>query len=104
NTMPRNELVIRPENEKLEPFDRKVIRWLELPVLRSVVDAEQRGMPLNVPAISRLRKQIRKDNLRLLTDIYRSAKKQFKISSNPQLVNVLQGLGIEITTKTKKGK
>lgn len=101
NPMP--ELWVRPDNEGLDSFTRKMIRFVELPILRSVVRAEQRGFPVDRSALGNIRNQIRKDNLKILTRIYMAARQNFKLGSNKQLAKVLQGMGVDLPKRTKKG-
>lgn len=100
---PIPELWCKPEHEGLDQFHRDLLRFVELPILRAVIRAEQRGFLVKREELKRIRKQIKVDNLKLLTKIYQKARKNFQLSSNKQLAQTLQELGIELVKKTKKG-
>jgi len=101
NPMP--ELWCKPEHEGLDQYHRDMLRFMELPILRAVIRAEQRGFPVNREELATIRGKIRKDNFKLLTKIYMSARTNFKLGSNKKLAEVLQGMGVKLVKKTKKG-
>lgn len=95
------ELVI--ENEKLTEFDRLFLRKQELPVLRSTIEAEDNGVPFNTSRLKVIRAKMDEDLEKVTKRIYRAAGENFNINSNPKKVEVLTGLGVKITARTKKG-
>jgi DNA polymerase I-like protein with 3'-5' exonuclease and polymerase domains len=100
---PVGELIISVPTEQLTPFDRDFLRRQEFPVLRSTMEAENRGVPLDRARLLVVRQQMIRDLDVVTKKIYRHAGKKFSINSAKQKVEVLEGLGLEITKVTKGG-
>lgn len=98
------EYVISPEGETLSNFDRTFLRYQEIPVLRSIIRAENRGVPFSKDKLVEVRQPMNKDLERLTKTIIRLAGRPFKITSTAQKVSVLQDLGLTIPKTTKAGK
>lgn len=100
---PVGEFEISPPSEQLDPFARIFLEGQEFPVLRSTIEAEGHGVPLNVARLHEKRVLLEADETRLLKSIYRMAGKKFSLTANKQKLDVLQSLGVVITKQTKKG-
>ena len=97
------ELEISPPTEVLSPFDRMFLQRQEFPVLLSTIEAEDLGVPVNLARLKSIRLQMQTDLDAVTKRIYRLAGKKFSLTAPKQKVEVLQGLGLDITKRTKGG-
>lgn len=102
NQMPQREFSL--PKESLREFDRDFILLQELPVLRSVIDATQRGFPVLREELAAIHSKLVEDYKRLTKQIFRFAGKKINLNSHQQVGELLRKLKVKNRFKTKLGQ
>lgn len=92
-----------PENQNLSPFSQSWVKYLEFPVLRATIRAEQRGFPFDLPYLRKIRVDVLKEKRAALKAMFQMAKTRFNPNATRDLARVVELLGIDYPFKTQKG-
>lgn len=100
NPLPAGEVAI--EHEALTTQDKWELRLQEFPYLRSTLDAQLRGFPIDRAKLRQIRQTAARDKDQILRRILKVTG-PINLNSPKQLGKVMESLGIESPEKTKKG-
>jgi DNA polymerase I-like protein with 3'-5' exonuclease and polymerase domains len=101
NPMPAGRLVVA--GESLGPFERRWVNIIELPMLRSTIDAELHGFPYDLPLNKKKRLILEKDKDEGLKELYRLAGEKVNYNSGKQLEALFKKFKIQNPYRTPKG-